>query len=200
MLEQLRAFTDVQSRYNSMLAGERRQAANGIYDIHTNVMHYPRNTQPTHARWERVPEPEQPVAPEESRSNPVFTNGPNGTSSSDDAAHTDGDGSAGPRQPENSDTIFPPIPPSITRNFMVTDIVYVSPAMPDMPYPGPDGQLMDEFDTSLSSVPQDIIDLLDDQQRHDFLQAREFERQWKSQWKTEREDKLRGELNISYNS
>ena len=183
-----------------MLAGERRQAANGIYDIHTNVMHYPRNTQPTHARWERIPEPEQPAASEQSRSNPFFTNGPNGTLSSDDAAHMDGDGSAGPRLPENSDTIFPPIPSSITRNFMVTDIVYVSPAMPDMPYPGPDGQLMDEFDTSLSSVSQDIIDLLDDQQRHDFLQAREFEREWKSQWKTEREDKLRGELNISYNS
>ena len=183
-----------------MLAGERRQAANGIYDIHTNVMHYPRNTQPTHARWERVPELEQPATSEESRSNHVLPNGPNGTSSSNDAAHIDGDGSALPRQPENGDTIFPPIPSSITRNFMVTDVVYVSPAMPDMPYPGPDGQLMDEFDTSLSSVPQDIIDLLDDQQRHDFLQARGFEREWKSQWKTEREDKLRGELNISYNN
>lgn len=27
---------------------------NGIYDIHTNVMQWPANTQPTHARWEAV--------------------------------------------------------------------------------------------------------------------------------------------------
>ena len=168
-----------------MLTGERREAANGVYDIHTNVMHYARNTQPTHARWERIPEGEESVTPTM-----------NGEHSSN---HMNGDISA-KSQVKDEETIFAKVPPSISRNFMVNDIVYVSPAMPDMPYPGPDGEVMDEFDTSLSSVPQDLIDLLDDQQRRDFLQARELESEWKTQWKSEAEDKLRGELYISYNS
>ena len=210
-----------------MLARERRQATNGIYDIHTNVMHYPRNTQPTHARWERVPEEEEEEPAQRQRatsdhhhssSNPILlTNGSKNAKSSfsgDDDDDDDDDGDAAAhiiidrqQQPPSSKkknstttTIFPAVPRSITRNFLVTDIEYVSPAMPDMPYPGPDSQLMDEFDTSLSGVPQEIIDLLDEQQRRDFLQARGFERDWKSRWKTEREDKLRGRLDISYNS
>lgn len=168
-----------------MLTSERRGAANGVYDIHTNVMHYPRNTQPTHARWERIPETEESVS--------TTMNGDHSSN------YTNGDIPT-KSQVEHEETIFAKVPPSISRNFMVNDIMYVSPAMPDMPYPGPDGEVMDEFDTSLSSVPQELIDLLDDQQRRDFLQARGFESEWKTRWKTEAEDKLRGELYISYNS
>jgi hypothetical protein len=39
----------------------RRNAGNGVYDVHTNTMHYPASTQPTQVRWERVPE--QQMAP-----------------------------------------------------------------------------------------------------------------------------------------
>ena len=151
-----------------MLAFERRAAANGVYDIHTNLMHYPRNTQPTHARWERSADP--------------LLSHPSSTVE------------------EENDTLFRPLPSTITNNFAIIDTHYVSPAMPDMPYPGPDGDVMDDYDTSLSSVREDILDLLDEQQRQAFEEARKAEQKWRGMWGTESEDGLRGELVVSYNS
>jgi chromatin structure-remodeling complex protein RSC7 len=49
------------SRFNSSLAAIRRQALDGTYDAHTNIMHYPKAMQPTHARWEEVPSSESDV-------------------------------------------------------------------------------------------------------------------------------------------
>ncbi|KAK5069825.1 chromatin structure-remodeling complex subunit RSC7 [Lithohypha guttulata] len=46
------------ARFNSMLRLVRDDMMNGVYDIHTNTMQYPRNTQPTHARWEEVDDKE----------------------------------------------------------------------------------------------------------------------------------------------
>ena len=82
---------------------------------------------------------------------------------------------------------------------MITDTTYFSPSIPDMPPPGPDSAL-DDFDTSLSSVPAEIIELLDEQQRKDFEAAREGERVWRERWGNEAKDGLRGELEISYNN
>ncbi|KAI1629973.1 chromatin remodelling complex Rsc7/Swp82 subunit-domain-containing protein [Exophiala viscosa] len=42
------------SRFNSMLTAARSDNQNGVYDIHTNAMHWPSYMQPTHARWEVV--------------------------------------------------------------------------------------------------------------------------------------------------
>lgn len=50
------------SRFNSSLSALRKANAQGIYDPHTNLMCYPKTTQPTHAKWEEVP-PEQSDVP-----------------------------------------------------------------------------------------------------------------------------------------
>ncbi|KAG9952720.1 hypothetical protein KCU85_g1996, partial [Aureobasidium melanogenum] len=42
------------SRFNSTLAAARRSNLNGIYDINTNLMFYPKIMQPSHVKWERV--------------------------------------------------------------------------------------------------------------------------------------------------
>ena len=42
------------ARFNSILRLIRDENHDGIYDIHTNTMQYPKNLQPTHARWEQV--------------------------------------------------------------------------------------------------------------------------------------------------
>ncbi|KIW10426.1 hypothetical protein PV08_11390 [Exophiala spinifera] len=42
------------SRFNSMLAAARSTNVDGVYDIHTNSMHWPSHMQPTHARWDVV--------------------------------------------------------------------------------------------------------------------------------------------------
>ncbi|KAF2632439.1 nuclear localization protein [Macroventuria anomochaeta] len=52
------------SRFNTSLSALRRaNLANGVYDPHTNLMCYPKTTQPTHARWERVSAAETDVPP-----------------------------------------------------------------------------------------------------------------------------------------
>lgn len=43
------------SRFNSSISAIRKANIQGIYDPHTNIMCYPKITQPTHARWEEVP-------------------------------------------------------------------------------------------------------------------------------------------------
>jgi chromatin structure-remodeling complex protein RSC7 len=49
------------SRFNSSLSALRKSNQQGIYDPHTNMMCYPKITQPTHARWEEVPPSESDV-------------------------------------------------------------------------------------------------------------------------------------------
>ncbi|EXJ87712.1 hypothetical protein A1O1_04637 [Capronia coronata CBS 617.96] len=48
------------SRFNSMLTAARLENLNGVYDIHTNAMHWPGHMQPTHARWEVVDDSNPP--------------------------------------------------------------------------------------------------------------------------------------------
>ncbi|KAF2019715.1 nuclear localization protein-like protein NPL6 [Aaosphaeria arxii CBS 175.79] len=49
------------SRFNSVLSQVRKENMQGIYDPHTNLMCFPKITQPTHARWEEVPPSESDV-------------------------------------------------------------------------------------------------------------------------------------------
>lgn len=42
------------SRFNSTLRAARDDNREGVYDIHTNTMQWPKHLQPTHARWEQV--------------------------------------------------------------------------------------------------------------------------------------------------
>jgi chromatin structure-remodeling complex protein RSC7 len=51
------------SRFNSNLTALRRANLEGVYDPHTNLMCYPKVTQPTHARWEEAPVHETDVPP-----------------------------------------------------------------------------------------------------------------------------------------
>lgn len=51
------------SRFNSNLSALRKANLEGVYDPHTNLMCYPKVTQPTHARWEEVATDETDVPP-----------------------------------------------------------------------------------------------------------------------------------------
>lgn len=51
------------SRFNSNLSALRRANLEGVYDPHTNLMCYPKVTQPTHARWQEVPSHDTDVPP-----------------------------------------------------------------------------------------------------------------------------------------
>ncbi|KAF2473234.1 nuclear localization protein [Lindgomyces ingoldianus] len=55
------------SRFNSSLSALRKANMAGVYEPHTNLMCYPKITQPTHARWEEIPD--DPEVPEIVRRN-----------------------------------------------------------------------------------------------------------------------------------
>lgn len=61
------------SRFNSTLKIARDENANGVYDIHTNVMQWPSHLQPTHARWEAVTGEENEGDSQSGESNSVFS-------------------------------------------------------------------------------------------------------------------------------
>ncbi|KAI5255742.1 hypothetical protein E4T42_01803 [Aureobasidium subglaciale] len=44
----------IKSRFNSNLTAARRANLDGVYDINTNLMFYPKIMQPTHVKWEHV--------------------------------------------------------------------------------------------------------------------------------------------------
>ncbi|CAF9907762.1 MAG: hypothetical protein ALECFALPRED_003868 [Alectoria fallacina] len=179
------------SRFNSSLAIQRRQNLNGVYDVHTNVMQYPKIMQPTHARWEQV----LPTSPTSRTSqiaadqmSGVYFDGLNGT-----RGHCDGRGPV-------ANTIFPEIPSVFTRNFMISDTYYEAPPASVLGYPGPDEELLDVGPGELTRVPEHLLDELPEGCRQAFVEARAVERAWKKRWGTDNDDGARARLRITYNT
>lgn len=136
----------------------RKANLNGVYDVHTNVMQYPKIMQPTHARWEQIDDYE--VA-----------------SKSKD-------------QPPPEDTIFPPVDPIYSRNYMVVDTYYES--SPSTNYvPGPDGDSYDIGFNGLSAVSPEVYAELPPDCKKTFDEALEKEMMWKNNWGTETTDTKR---------
>lgn len=161
------------SNFNSILTGMRQANLHGVYDMHTNMMHYPATMQPTHARIEAVP-----LEPQQSEQSKAQEN--DGTSSS---------------------TIFKPLPPTVPRNFRVVDTVLetppsgIAPASYDRRF-FLDGDRAGGKSSStdflapfrgLSAVPDEIRDLLPTECRAAFDQAQQREREWHSKWGPEKE-------------
>lgn len=178
------------SRFNSSLSAARRQNLDGVYDVHTNVMQYPKIMQPTHVRWEPMSQTTARSTPPQQISNGQANNhGVNGVAGPDHE-----DGGSGP------DTIFAPVPPVYDRSFMITDIYYEQPATSSFGYPGPDGAVLDVGPSGLTDIPAHILAELPENCREAFYEAQADERRWKSSWGTENEDHARGALRITYNA
>ena len=183
----INSHADSDSRFNSSLAASRRHNLNGVYDVHTNVMQYPKIMQPTHAKLEQVP-PEAPML-----KYPTATNG------EANSEQVNGTGPSANEQDLTTDTIFPELPASYTRNFMVTDTYYKGPATSTFGYPGPEGSVVDVGPPGLTQIPEHVLAELPEECRQAFFEAREEERKWKSSWGTEDDDKARAKVHISYN-
>ncbi|KAL6718902.1 chromatin structure-remodeling complex subunit RSC7 [Lecanora helva] len=180
-----RLYADCSSRFNSSIAAARRQNLNGVYDVHTNVMQYPRIMQPTHARWESVSP--VPMKSEDAPSDTlVYMNG------------SDGDSNDSPSQV--AETLFPDIPPVYTRNFMISDTYYSSPVTSTLGCPGPDENICDIGPEGLLHVKEDVIAALPEDCRQAFYKARLEEKSWKESWGNENEDTARAKLRITYNT
>ncbi len=172
--------TDCHSRFNSSLANTRRLNLNGVYDIHSNVMQYPKIMQPTHARWEEIP----PTSIKPPALHSPF-------------AQSNGDHDTRPDQPLK--TLFPGIPQVFTRNFMISDTYYSTPSTSILGYPGPDEDVLDIGPGGLTHVPDHVLAALPEDCRQAFVKARSEERAWKESWGNEKDGSARAKLRISYN-
>jgi len=161
------------SRFNSSLVAQRRAAWDGIYDPHTNAMHYPKSTQPTHVKWEQIRDEEEETVDEKV---------PNGTS---DEQH-------------KAKKLFSKVPDVVNRNFMVTDTVFVSPSISGLGIPGMDGDTYDIGPNGLPEVTEEILEELPDECRDALLAAKQKEYEWKTTWSNETENGLRGNIKVAY--
>jgi chromatin structure-remodeling complex protein RSC7 len=128
-------------------------------------MQYPKIMQPTHARWEQIDD--------HAENRNMLANGHNGD-------HED-----------KVQTIFTPVKPIYSRNFMIIDTVYNSAPSSHLGVPGPDGDAHDIGFNGLSSIPDDVKAELPADCLKAFEQALEKETQWKAQWGTESSSTLR---------
>ncbi|PGH23322.1 hypothetical protein AJ80_02574 [Polytolypa hystricis UAMH7299] len=213
------------SLFNSRLLAARREAQNGVYDIHTNTMQYPQHMQPTHARWEAIPPPEQDRSSAlrlmNSASNTALglTNGnsnvgTNGERDNNEQEQPDNTASSASRSQEQESTIFPPVPGIFSRNFAVHDIVYQSPQYSTFGVPGPDGHINDIGYHSLARLAEDhngkddnpaswspteeVLNALPPDCRAAYDEAVKQAREWKRQWRGEAQDGHRANLPLNY--
>lgn len=154
------------SRFNATLGVLRRTTLGGIYDPHTNIMQYPKTMQPTHARWEQIDD-------YSTQNSGLLTNG-----------HTQDDEVA-------QKTIFTPVKPIYSKNYMIVDTVYESAPASHLGVPGPDGDAHDLGFNGLSSVPENIKAELPPECLEAFDEALAKERQWKNHWGTESQNTMR---------
>ncbi|KAL2256845.1 hypothetical protein VTK26DRAFT_1039 [Humicola hyalothermophila] len=164
------------SQFNSLLSAVRRANLNGVYDIHTNQMHYPRTMQPTHARIVQIPGGDGEPDNDESNNNKARS------------------------------TVFPPLQPAVARNFLVMDTHLespprgIAPAAYDVPFrtSPADREASAAADflapfRGLGAVSDDLVELLPDDCRRAFEAARRTEEEWFARWGDESEATARRE-------
>lgn len=157
------------------------RAANrkGVYDVYTNMMHYPASMQHTHARWEEVYPPSfQPPALVNSTSalsaTPSSELPPTPTSVTD-TLPTQSSLSV----PKNT----PALSPYLYNNAMTVDTVIAAPPSSTFGIPGPDGtDAWDIGPKGLCDVSQEVIDELPPECLGPFLEARAEEAKWRDSW------------------
>jgi chromatin structure-remodeling complex protein RSC7 len=137
-----------------------------MYDVHTNVMQYPKTMQPTHAKWFRFNDCE------------VEVNDQLGNSQNTDH------GSKNP-------SIFTPVKSIYSRNYMIVDTAYETPTHSNLGIPGLDGDVYDIGFNGLSRVSEEIKAELPPKCSAAFEEALAKEMEWKNKWGTECSDSCR---------
>ncbi|KAI9661068.1 MAG: hypothetical protein M1821_009395 [Bathelium mastoideum] len=177
------------SRFNTTLAANRRLNLDGVYEPHTNYMFYPKIMQPTHARFEQVYEHHAENGSTAGRA--ALTNGNSHIVNGHAADSEKSNGTDA-----YSSSIFDKVPQVIERNFMVTDTIFESPAMPGLGIPGPDGDCLDVGPNGLVNVAADVLAELPEECRAAFEATKQGEIDWRSRWGPETTDGARGKLKI----
>lgn len=117
--------------------------------------------QPTHAKWIQIDD--------EAEANGQLTSG-----------HIHGE--------DEQPTIFTPVKPIYSRNYMIVDTAYETPQYSNLGVPGPDGNVHDMGFNGLSSISDDIKAELPPECLAAFEEALAKELEWKNKWGTEGTD------------
>ncbi|QGA12809.1 hypothetical protein EYB26_000454 [Talaromyces marneffei] len=204
------------SRFNSVLANVRRENLEGVYDVHTNYVQYPKIMQPTHARWEVIPpsedsKPSNQLVEDMSALQIMSGNTPK---ADEDAANNndENDVKSADKQLTHASpaasSIMPPVPSIFTRRFAITDIHYETPETSTLGRPGPDGDVQDVGSNGIISmanpkypefVSAEVLAELPPECKEALMEAAIKEYAWKSKWHTESTDTARGHFLQSYN-
>ncbi|MCJ1396896.1 hypothetical protein MMC11_000086 [Xylographa trunciseda] len=185
------------SRFNSTLTAARAANLNGVYDIHTNQTHYPRNMQPTHCRWEAV-DPSSPPTPSLSTANSASSTTSEPHALANGTTHHASPPSQPPTSPKSS--TFPTPNPAILSSFLVADTYYLRPPISNLGVPGPDGSAYDIGLKGLSEVTDEVVACLPEECRASFLETRALEQTWRAEFGTETDDGRRAHIKVSYNN
>lgn len=199
------------SRYNSSISSMRREVLNGVYDVHTNFMHYPKIMQPSHVRWEQVPSSESSTSTKLAEGLSTL-NLANGTTASEERDENDQAESAVARQQaEASDktapSILPPVPAVFTRRFAIMDVHYETPESSTLGRPGPDGDIHDLGSNGITSMTDllhpefaspEVLAELPAECKEALIETAAQEWAWKSKWRNEATDGSRAQVLRSY--
>src|SRR3954451_4021778 len=121
-------------------------------------MQYPKTMQPTHAKWVQIDdndvEPDQKLLKDHVEENDSV----------------------------EAKSIFSPVKPIYSRNYMIVDTVYESAPSSSYGVPGPDGDVFDLGFNGLSTVSDEIKAELPPECLAAFENALEKEMQWKNNW------------------
>ena len=197
------------SNFNSLMSLARRENLEGQYDIHTNVLQYPKIMQPTHARWERLPPPDPRVASKLAKGLSTLSL-TNGTDQEEAAAVSSEANEAGDGQAEQETTdasIFSTVPVALSRRFAIEDIHYESSPYSNLGVPGPDGDVHDLGSNGLVSIADstnpefaspEILEELPLECKEALIEAAAREWEWKTKWSREASDGARATPLKSY--
>ncbi|EOD51063.1 putative nuclear localization protein [Neofusicoccum parvum UCRNP2] len=184
------------SRFNSVLVAARRANVEGVYDAHTNQLHFPKIMQPTHARWEELPVADDDLEDAEAHSQKRLTNGTSGLTNGVHETNGSTNGTVSAQKPGR--TNFGPVPAVVARNFLIVDTYLESAPITGAGVPGPDGDFHDVGVNGLPKVNDEILAELPSECREALEDAQQKEQEWKSRWHTESIDGSRRELKIGF--
>ncbi|KAL2866743.1 chromatin remodelling complex Rsc7/Swp82 subunit-domain-containing protein [Aspergillus lucknowensis] len=193
------------ANFNAVLSHTRQQNLGGVYDLHTNLIQYPKIMQPSHARWERLPPPDPRTASKLTKEMSTLTlaNGATGDDNANIQAETEGDS----KLEEDTPTIFSTIPAAFSRRFAILDIHCEGPPYSNMGVPGPDGDVYDLGTNGLISIANpkhpefvspEILEDLPPECREALIESASQEWEWKSRWCSEVDDGARTVPQKSY--
>ena len=193
------------SRFNSELLNSRRETMNGIYDIYTNQIHLPKIMQPSHARWEELPQAEpdlqsltlsDPTTPPAPTMNGTVTPAPTIDKTPTTLAENATPNGTSDLKPTN--TTFPTLTSFQGRNLATIDTVLRFPPESNLGVPGLSGSVWDIGPKGLCEVADDVMACLPPECLGPFLEAQGMERQWRDDWSTESRDGMRADVKITF--